>query len=378
MTVSPLCLVADGVGPFNPTANGVDVTTGTTISITLADTTDVSQWYLQVIGTDELSTAPALTNVNVLTHEVVSPSSTVTFTMPASRGRAILIRSTTAGVGGPIATTFAVYTLTLLATRVGAVGEKRETNATYGWATILNPVIRTGAPVLAYDDSLVGPTTGATSIQEAIDWLKVNGGSGLPFSITSFAQTGATLVEVGQSVATPAFTAAYQSGPATSVILTDTEATPAQDVTATPAAFASTGTFTGAAYGNFVTFTLTATKGVTVDTATTTLSWGQRVFWDASSSAGPFNEAFIEGLANSALALTIARTFTVTAGVGAHIYYAFRSGYGTPTFYVGGFEGGFEQIAAAVPVTNANGFTENYDVWRSVQSNLGTTTVTVS
>lgn len=377
MTVSPLCLVADGVGSFNPTANGVDVTMGATISVKLADTTDVSQWFLQVIGTDELSTAPVLTNVNVFTHEVTMPSSIVTFSMPNDRGRAILIRSTTAGTGGPISTTFAVYSLTVLATRVGAVGEKRETNATYGWTTILNPLIRTGAPVLIYDDSLVGPTTGATSIQEVIDWLKVNGGGGgLPFEISSFA-AATTLVEVGASVVTPAFTAAYQSGPTTAASLTDTEATPAKDVQSTPTAFTSNATFTKNAYAGFVTFTLTATKGVNVDTANSTITWGQKVFWGVSAT-GAHNEAFIEALSNSALALTVARTFTVTAGANQHIYYAFRSGYGTPTFTVGGFEGGFELAAAAVSVTNANGFTENYDVWRSVQTNLGTTTVTVS
>ena len=93
---------------------------------------------------------------------------------------------------------------------------------------------------------------------------------------------------------------------------------------------------------------------------------------------GLSSEADIEGLANSALASSRGRTFTVTAGSGEHIYYAFPSSYGTPTFFVGGFEGGFELEASAVSVTNVNGVTQNYDLWKSTNANLGTTTVQVT
>lgn len=54
---------------------------------------------------------------------------------------------------------------------------------------------------------------------------------------------GAQTVEVGATVATPAFTASYAGGPATSVTLTDSAGTPSKDVTSTPTSFASDGSF---------------------------------------------------------------------------------------------------------------------------------------
>jgi len=172
MPVSPLCLVQDGLGPFVGTLNGVNVTAGNTMSIQLAAPAGVVDWYLQVTGTDETSTTPSLTSVNILTNKVTSPGTTVTFPMPLGAGRAYLFQSTVTGPGGPLTTTFTLYVLTLHGFRVGATGEQRETNATFGWAAILNPLIRSGAPVVRYDDGLNAPTLGANTVQEAIDILK--------------------------------------------------------------------------------------------------------------------------------------------------------------------------------------------------------------
>ena len=67
----------------------------------------------------------------------------------------------------------------------------------------------------------------------------------------------------------------------------------------------------------------------------------------------------------------------MTAGTNEYIYWIQREALGTPTFMVGGFEGGFSKVGD-VSWQNARGFTENYDVWRSDNHSLGSTTVTVS
>ncbi|MCD8397519.1 MAG: hypothetical protein LUD12_10150 [Lachnospiraceae bacterium] len=72
-----------------------------------------------------------------------------------------------------------------------------------------------------------------------------------------------------------------------------------------------------------------------------------------------------------------AKTFTVEPGEGEYIFYALPTRLGTPTFYVGGFEGGFD-LLATIDFTNASGFTESYDVYKSTNANLGSTSVTVS
>jgi len=144
MPLSPVCLVQDGVGPFVPTTDGVDVTPGNTISIKLQDATSVVEWYLQIFGTDELSTAPPLTDVNPGTHLVTTPTTVVTCVFPAATGRALGFKSWVTGTGGPIEITFGLFSLTAFSTRVGFVTETREGDTDYGWSTKLNPLIRAG------------------------------------------------------------------------------------------------------------------------------------------------------------------------------------------------------------------------------------------
>ena len=85
---------------------------------------------------------------------------------------------------------------------------------------------------------------------------------------------------------------------------------------------------------------------------------------------------FILSLAKT-LQSSKAKTFTVNAGEGKHIYYVIPSRYGTPVFKVGGFEGGFDKLGT-FSFTNASGYTEDYDIYKSSNSNLGNTTVVVS
>jgi len=177
MPISPLCLVQNGASPYTSTLNGVDVTPNNTISIKLDDATGVVDWYLEVIGSDELATLPTLANVDPFTHLVLTPAAIASFTMENATGRALLFKSTVTDALSSIETTFTLYTLTPQGRRVGAAGETVEGDTGYGWASTLNPIIRQGAPVLPYNDTLVLPTIGATTIQGAIDFLKVTGGA---------------------------------------------------------------------------------------------------------------------------------------------------------------------------------------------------------
>ena len=177
MAVSPICEVREGAGPFQPTADGINITPGATVSIRLVSTTDVSDWYLYIAGTDETTTPPVLTGVNPMTQKVTTPSTVVTFTMPSGAGKSLLFNSTTEGVGGPVAETFGLYTLSAGGRRVGSTGEMREGSTAHGWVYLVNPIIRSGASVIWYDDTLVSPSTGASNVQGAIDALKGGGAS---------------------------------------------------------------------------------------------------------------------------------------------------------------------------------------------------------
>ena len=118
-------------------------------------------------------------------------------------------------------------------------------------------------------------------------------------------------------------------------------------------------------------------KGANTKTSSVAITWRPPVFWGVATPS-TINEAFVESLASSALASSRARTLTVNAGSGQKIYYAFPTSYGTPTFTIGGFEGGFEKVGDAISVTNSNGVTQTYDVWASTNASLGSTTVVVT
>lgn len=70
-------------------------------------------------------------------------------------------------------------------------------------------------------------------------------------------------------------------------------------------------------------------------------------------------------------------SFTVNAGANQYIYFACPSSFGTPTFYVGGFEGGFDKIGS-FDYKNSYEYTTKYDIYISTNDNLGSTTVQCS
>ena len=179
MPLSPLVLVSDNSGPFVPTPNGVNVGPGDNIQIMLQNPTGVGTWFLIIFGTDELSSPPTLTNVNPGNGQVTSPTSIVSFTYPGTpAGRSLVFQSTVVSGSNSAQTTFGIYSLTPNGDRVGAVGETREGSTNFGWAALLNPILRSGAAYLYYNDGLMSPPTGANTIQGAIDYVKSHSSGG--------------------------------------------------------------------------------------------------------------------------------------------------------------------------------------------------------
>lgn len=112
------------------------------------------------------------------------------------------------------------------------------------------------------------------------------------------------------------------------------------------------------------------------ETKTASIQWLNGVYTGAAAIPATINSAFIRTLTKS-LQSGKSKTFTVNAATGAYIWYACPVRYGTPNFNVGGFDGGFSKIAT-LDYTNPSGYTESYQVWRSDNAGLGSTTVVVS
>lgn len=136
---------------------------------------------------------------------------------------------------------------------------------------------------------------------------------------------------------------------------------------------------TGKKYTSTTTFTLTVTDNRdATDTKKSLIVFYDKAYWGKvkdKSDAGITNDVILK-LEGSTLTNNRGRDFTVTAGAGEYIVYAIPKTFGTPVFYVGGFEGGFDKIKE-FDFTNASGYTTSYDVYASTQANLGETTVSV-
>lgn len=117
------------------------------------------------------------------------------------------------------------------------------------------------------------------------------------------------------------------------------------------------------------TFTLKASDGKKTAVKTTSINFMNYVLYGVGSS-------FAENNLTKVLSNTKSRTLNVNAGSGQYIYYSIPARLGTPTFYVGGFEGGFK-LLKTYSWNNGTGYSENYNVYQSTNANLGQTTVEV-
>lgn len=121
---------------------------------------------------------------------------------------------------------------------------------------------------------------------------------------------------------------------------------------------------------------VTDERGAT-DSASTTISFQNGVYYGAGANPETLDSAFILALSSKTLSSAKGRKIDVQAGDGQHIWYALPKRLGTCTFVVGGFEGGFD-LVATIDFTNSKGYTEQYYIYRSVQTGLGATKVVVS
>lgn len=212
-----------------------------------------------------------------------------------------------------------------------------------------------------------GVTYGDTNVEAALDAIKsdIEDLNYKAIQITSFTNSVNT-VEMGSTVNTVVLNWAYNKTPKTATL----------DGTSIDVSL-KTKTIENAAIKANKTYTLKATddRDATA-TKTTAITFLNGVYWGTGDADATLDSAFVLTLAKG-LQSSKAKTFTVNAAAGKHIFYAIPTRYGTPTFKVGGFEGGFAK-AATIQFKNASGYTESYDVWKSDNAGLGNTTVVVA
>ena len=108
---------------------------------------------------------------------------------------------------------------------------------------------------------------------------------------------------------------------------------------------------------------------------TTSIVFANGVYFGVCATPETLDSSFILKLTKY-LRNTKLPSFTVNAAADEFIYYCVPTRFGDCSFAVGGYTGGFTK-AATFAFTNASGYTEDYDVYRSDYHSLGQTTVTV-
>lgn len=137
-------------------------------------------------------------------------------------------------------------------------------------------------------------------------------------------------------------------------------------------------TYSGKTITSNTSIVITATdERDTQASRTLNITFQPRAYWGVAQDKEFYDSIDILTLSESTLTNTRTRTINVNAGEGEHIIYAIPSNFGTPTFKINGFEGGFVKVGT-INFTNASGYSQNYDVYKSVNPNLGSTQVVVS
>lgn len=211
---------------------------------------------------------------------------------------------------------------------------------------------------------------------DGTNWVAVSNGGTCSFSIATFSNGLSATQEIGSGVwkttGTISFTASYNNGPPTSSTVTFSGWSDLY----MSSPFTSTTSIQNVNYpavAGTVVFTLNSKKGSTTDTETITHTFVNRRFWGVTTVTSGFTEANVEAL-SSELSNSKSKSFSSTASTGEYLIWASPTRLGTVTFEVGGFEGGY-QSPETVSITNSSGYAENYYVYRSVNSNLGTVNI---
>lgn len=194
--------------------------------------------------------------------------------------------------------------------------------------------------------------------------------SGGPFSGSATAEKGYTgSVSLSYSVSQPTYYSVADSWDAklngTLITLTGGSGSGSTGNTTTGSTYTT-------ATGEPATFSVKL-KSNTNETVTVSdsLSWLWRVYWGADAATS-LTEAGVEALTSSSLKSGRSGTYTITATGGKYLYVCYPTSFGAAAqFTVNGFVTTFQQVSAALSVTNTYGSTTNYYVYRSEDLQTG-------
>lgn len=187
-------------------------------------------------------------------------------------------------------------------------------------------------------------------------------------SITSFTcNPSRTAYEIGEKVASVTFTWAYNKD-MVSQTLTGCDLA---DETVRTATY-------NTEFNSNKTFTLSASDGTNNTSANKSFTFQNKVHHGSASIPATYDSAFILSL-NGALKGSKSGTYTVNVGTNQYFYIAMPTSFNNSDVLVGkvgGFDTEFGKVAT-VSHTNASGYTCDYNIYKSTNSNLGSISMVI-
>ena len=118
------------------------------------------------------------------------------------------------------------------------------------------------------------------------------------------------------------------------------------------------------------TFTLSVSDGENSASSSVSYKFLNNVFWGSASAAETYDSAFISALSNKKLASAVKGTYSFNIANGEYGFWAVPSNMTISSVWIGGFEVTVDSLGT-VSYTNAQGYTRDYNLYKTGKSGLG-------
>ena len=118
------------------------------------------------------------------------------------------------------------------------------------------------------------------------------------------------------------------------------------------------------------TFTLSVSDGENSASSSVSYKFLNNVFWGSASAAETYDSAFISALSNKKLASAVKGTYSFNIASGEYGFWAVPSNMTISSVWIGGFEVTVDSLGT-VSYTNAQGYTRDYNLYKTGKSGLG-------
>lgn len=118
------------------------------------------------------------------------------------------------------------------------------------------------------------------------------------------------------------------------------------------------------------TFTLSVSDGENSATSSVSYKFMNNVFWGSAAAADTYDSAFVNALSNKKLTNSVKGTYSFNVAAGEYGFWAVPSNMTISTVWIGGFEVTVESVGT-ISYLNSQGYTRDYNLYKTGQSGLG-------